>query len=161
MSFSGTGIALIVMGAMTVYQQRLKIPPNPPLAKGGKPWRVRMRERIGVVGRNEDASRALCRTLERYEYRTTLLRSMPELEASVLKRDFQVVILDLDSVPVNNRFLRDLRKLNPQVHVIGLSSRTFHPDLQDAMRNDISACLGKPIDVDELIYWLKSICEAN
>jgi DNA-binding NtrC family response regulator len=120
---------------------------------------VPMRERIGIVGRNEDASRALCRTLERHEYRTTLLCSLPELEASIRKRNFQIVILDLDCVPVNNRILRHLRKQDPLLHVIGLSSRTFHPELKEAMRDDISACLGKPIDMDELLYWLKSICE--
>ena len=118
-----------------------------------------MRERIGVVESNEDASRALCSELERHDYRATPLGSLSEMEASVRESDFQVVILDLDGFPVENRFLRDLKKQNPLVHVIGLSSRTFHPELQEAMRNDISACLGKPIDADELIYWLKSICE--
>ena len=118
-----------------------------------------MHERIGVVDGNKEASQALCTALEHYHYLATPLSSLSNLEAGIRESGVQVVILDLDSFPVNNRIIRDLRRQNPDVHVIGLSSRTFHPELQEAMRTDISACLGKPIDVEELIYWLKSICE--
>jgi DNA-binding response OmpR family regulator len=118
-----------------------------------------MCERIGVAESNGEASQALCTELEGHGYRATPVASLSDLEAGIREAEFKVVILDLDSFPVKNRFLRDLRRRNPEVHVIGLSSRTFHPELEEAMRNDISACLGKPIDVDELIYWLKSICE--
>jgi CheY-like chemotaxis protein len=70
-----------------------------------------------------------------------------------------VLILDLDSLPVDNRFIRDLRKQNPDVPIIALSSRTFHPELQEALSLYISACLAKPVNPDELIYWVKSICQ--
>jgi DNA-binding response OmpR family regulator len=118
-----------------------------------------MRERIGVVESNGDASRALCAALERHDFQATPLNSLADFEAGNQTHPFQVVILDLDGLPVSNRFLRDLRRQNPEVHIIGISSRTFHPELQEALRSDISACLAKPLDEEELIYWLKSICE--
>jgi DNA-binding NtrC family response regulator len=119
-----------------------------------------MHEQIGVVDSDINESRAVCATLERHDFRATPLSSLPEFIAGIREHGFQVLILDLDRLSVDNRFLRDLRRQNPQVHVIALSSRTFHPELQEAMRSDISACLGKPVDEDELVYWLKSIGES-
>lgn len=118
-----------------------------------------MRERIGVVEGNGEVSRALCAVLERHEFQPIPLKSLADFESGNRTHPFQVVILDLDGLPVTNRFLKDLRRKNPDVHIIGISSRTFHPELQEAMRRDISACLAKPLDEEELIYWLKSICE--
>lgn len=118
-----------------------------------------MRERIGVVDGNQDESLMLCGALEPHHYRITPLGSFASLETDLRTNHLQVVILDLDSVPVSNQLLKNLRRQNPHLHVIGLSSRTFHPELQESMRHDISACLGKPIDMEELLYWLKSICE--
>jgi hypothetical protein len=47
---------------------------------------------------------------------------------------------------------------NAELCVIGVSSRRFHPELEESMRTHISACLSKPVDEGELLYWLKSIC---
>jgi DNA-binding NtrC family response regulator len=118
-----------------------------------------MHERIGVLDSEDRASRALCAVLERHDFQAAPLNSLADFEAGNRIYPFQVVILDLDGLPVSNRFLRDLRRQNPEVHIIGISSRMFHPELQEAMRSDISACLSKPLDEEELIYWLKSICE--
>jgi len=35
----------------------------------------------------------------------------------------------------------------------------FHPELEEAMSKHIHASLVKPVDDEELLYWLKSICE--
>ena len=40
-----------------------------------------------------------------------------------------------------------------------LSFDKFHPELKDAICYHIYACLNKPIDPDELLYWLKCIQE--
>jgi len=116
-------------------------------------------QRIGVVESDGDLSRALCAALARHQFQAIPLNSLADFEADQQTSPFHVLILDLDGLPVSSRSLRDLKRQNPKLHVIGISSRTFHPELQEAMRNDISACLGKPIDMDELLYWLKSICE--
>jgi DNA-binding response OmpR family regulator len=117
----------------------------------------KMRKRIGVVESDDDESRALCAALERHEFRAIPLRSLADLQADHQASPFLVVILDLDCLPVTNYFLRDLKRQNPEVHIIGISSRTFHPELQEALSLYISACLAKPVDSDELIYWVKSI----
>jgi len=35
--------------------------------------------------------------------------------------------------------------------------RAFHPELEEAMSNYIFACLSKPADEDELVFWIKSL----
>jgi DNA-binding NtrC family response regulator len=120
-----------------------------------------MHEPIMVVGAGLDEGRKLCAVLEHHRYSATLLRSLDELASAVLKSPCRSVILDLDSLPLDNRFFRDLCKNTPGLCVIGISSMTFHPELEEAMRTHISACLSKPVDPDELIFWLKSICGAD
>ena len=69
------------------------------------------------------------------------------------------VIHDLDTVPVNNQFLRGLRKIHPQLHMLGVSKLSYHPGLEEVVGSHLFACLVKPLDVEELSFWLKSISE--
>lgn len=73
--------------------------------------------------------------------------------------DVEVLVLDLDTIPSENRFFRNLKRQCPAMSIIGLSSRSFHPELKEAMRKYIYACLCKPVDPDELVYWIHSIVE--
>ena len=67
--------------------------------------------------------------------------------------------VDLDTLPVDNNFFRSLKKQNPDLYIMCLSSRTHHPALQEAMGSHIYASLAKPLNVEELFYWLKIIAE--
>lgn len=112
--------------------------------------------KIGVHAGPEE-SRKLCAMLDRHHYRAIPFHTLDELTPAVRKEFCHAVILDLDSLSVDNRFIRKLCKENPGLRVIGTSGRRFHPELEESMRTFISACLSKPVDEDELIYWLKSI----
>lgn len=118
-----------------------------------------MRESIVVVDGDEKQCLDLCTMLEREHFSTTALHSLLTLEREMQEPGRRVVLLDLDTLPVDNRLFRTLRRTNPVVCIIGLSSRSFHPELEEAMSKHIHACLAKPVDDEELIYWLKSICE--
>ena len=37
------------------------------------------------------------------------------------------------------------------------SKDRFHPELKDAICYHIYACLNKPVDPDEMVFWIKSI----
>jgi DNA-binding NarL/FixJ family response regulator len=69
------------------------------------------------------------------------------------------VVLDIDSVPVDNRTIRKLALKYPGVRFLCTSKDRFHPELKDAICYHIYACLTKPVDPDELLYWIKSIYE--
>jgi len=118
-----------------------------------------MEEPIVVVNGNEAACLELCSSLQKEHFRTTPVHSLMALEGEFQKTLCRVVILDLDNLPVDNRFFRELKRKNPRVHIVGLSSRPFHPELEEAMSRHISSCLSKPVDMEELLYWLKSVCQ--
>jgi DNA-binding NtrC family response regulator len=97
--------------------------------------------------------------LLRHHLQSTALHSLEDLEKKVQAGDFRVVILDLDALPVDNRLFRKIRKQDPTVQIVGLSSYPFHPELQEAMSQHICSCLSKPVDEEELIFWVKSLLE--
>ena len=71
--------------------------------------------------------------------------------------DRRVVLLDLDSFPADNRFFKSLKRTRPDFNIFFLSSRSFHPELKEAMSTYICACFRKPLDGDELVFWLKAV----
>lgn len=79
------------------------------------------------------------------------------LEADLKSAPAAALILDIDSVPLNNRAIRELAAEAPSMPILCLSSARFHPELQESFRRHIYACLAKPLDPDELRYCLKSI----
>jgi DNA-binding NtrC family response regulator len=113
-----------------------------------------MQERVVVVDANDEQRQELCIVLEREHFPTTPLHSLLNLETNLQEGKCRVAILDLDSLPVDNRLFRNLKKTNPSV-----SSRPFHPELEEAMSKYIHACLAKPVDEEELVYWVKSVCD--
>ena len=118
-----------------------------------------MHESIFVVDSDQENSHEVCKVLQRYQLQSTALHSLVDLEKRVLPGDRPVVILDLDTLPVDNRFFRNMRKRNPEVKILGVSSRSFHPDLQEAMSRDIISCLSKPVEEEELLFWVRSLLE--
>jgi DNA-binding NtrC family response regulator len=85
--------------------------------------------------------------------------SASELKKKLKDASFIAVIMDLDSVAVDNRSIRDLALQFPTIPFLCISKERFHPELKDSIRDHIYACLIKPIDPDELNYWLKCIRE--
>ncbi len=118
-----------------------------------------MDDPILVVNADKEQCRALCDFLHSENYRTFPFHSLENLEKKILAIECRIIILDLDSLPVDNRFIVDLRRRYPKLPIVGLSSRPFHPDLKEAIRDHIFACMIKPLDLDELIFWIKSINE--
>ena len=118
-----------------------------------------MHQPIVVVGGNKKESQEVCSALESEHCLTITEESLTNLERNIHKRLRHVVILDLDTLSVDNRSIRDLRRRRPGVCIIGISSRSFHPELEEAMSSHIYACLTKPVDTEELIYWIRAICE--
>lgn len=118
-----------------------------------------MKKEVLVLDADEKQCRELCAMLEERHYRVNPMNSLLNLERYIQGGGCRAVILDLDTVTVNNRALRELKRKTPGVYIVGLSKRQFHPELKEAIGSHIYACLGKPVDPDELVYWLRSIYE--
>ena len=94
-------------------------------------------------------------------YTATPMNSMVNLDQYLAETDCRAVVLNLDSIPVTNKLLRDLKRKKPSINIIAHSKRQFHPELEEALREYISVCLAEPVDTDELGYWLKTVYENN
>jgi len=116
-----------------------------------------MEKSIGVVGADEKQTRELSTLLRKWQYQVVSINSLSDLKQYVQKSFFQAVMIDLDGLPVAKNYFRDLKEMDSSLNIMGLSSRSFHPELEEAISKHMYACLRKPVDPDELFYLLKSI----
>jgi DNA-binding NtrC family response regulator len=114
---------------------------------------------VAVVDADEPNCRAICALLEQAGVPVEPLFSLEDLPGHLQREQVAVVIVDLDTMPADNTFFRSLKKQYPNLHILCLSSRTYHPGLEEAMGSHICASLAKPLNSEELFYWLKAIAE--
>jgi len=112
-----------------------------------------------VIDGDGQHGRQFCDLLQSLDYSGFLIHCLKDLEQELRKDPEVAVILDLDTVPVNNQVLRGLRKIHPQLRILGVSKLSYHPGLEEVIGSHLFACLVKPLDVEELSFWLKSISE--
>ena len=117
------------------------------------------KKKILVLDADAENCQRLCETLEKRCYPTTSLHSLFDLEDTIEKGGYLAIIIDIDSVAVDNRVIRELTVSYPEISFLCTSKDRFHPELKDAICYHIYACLTKPVDPDELVYWLRSIYE--
>jgi len=119
----------------------------------------REKPKVLVIDGDKHHAQQLCDLLQGLNYSVSLIHSLKDLEHESHKVSEVAVILDLDTVPVNNQFFRDLKKLHPRFQMLGVSKLSYHPGLEEVIGSHLFACLVKPLDVEELSFWLKSIGE--
>ncbi len=118
-----------------------------------------MVKQILVLDKNQEQCRDLCELLGESHYPAAPIHSIRNLQDHLEEKKCLAVIVDIDTVPINNRTIRDLTLRFPGVYFFCLSEQPFHPELKDAICYHIYACLNKPVDQDELFYFLRSIYE--
>jgi len=118
-----------------------------------------MKKEVLVLDPDERQNRNLCQLLTDYDYTTIVMYSLVNMDQYIEENDCRALILNLDNVAVTNKVFRELKRKKPRLNIIALSKRQFHPELEEALREYISVCLAKPVDSDELVYWLKTIFE--
>ncbi len=119
------------------------------------------RHQAAVVDADEQNCRRICALLEQAGTPAAPVYSLKDLPEHLKREPVAVVIVDLDTLPVDNSFFRNLKKQYPHLHILCLSSRTYHPGLDEAMGSHIYASLAKPLDPEELLFWMKSIFEIH
>jgi DNA-binding NtrC family response regulator len=118
-----------------------------------------MKKSIMVLDANEEQCRDLCRLLEKVQFTAIGLNSTKNLAQHIKDSGCQAIFWDIDTVPADNRTVKNLTKQFPGVYLFCLSGQAIHPELRDAISQHIYACLSRPIDADELFFWLRSIEE--
>lgn len=120
-----------------------------------------MNKLVVVLDADKKQRDTLCTMLADNKYQTTPMRSLAEMELQLEQSDCRAVIVNLDNISATNKNFKALKQKKPAMSIITLSERQFHPELEEAIRDHISVCLRKPVDSDELVFWLKSIFENN
>ena len=118
-----------------------------------------MKKTIMVLDADKDQCRELCKLLEKNQFKATPQYSTDELEKYIADNRCQAIFWDIDTVPADNRTVKNLTTKFPGVYFFCLSRQPFHPELKDAISHHIYACLSRPVDTDELFFWLHSIKE--
>jgi DNA-binding NtrC family response regulator len=108
-----------------------------------------MKNEVVVLDANQTQSQYICNMLKSQNYKTASLNSLSDFNGYMEDSTCRAVILNLDSIAVTNKILRQLKAKNPLTSIIAVSERQFHPELEE------------PVDLDELIFWLKTIFEDN
>jgi len=116
-----------------------------------------MEEEILVLDADDTQCNELCTILKDLDCRATPTSTLQDFKTYMDSGEYRVVILDLDSLSFDKNFFIKLKKIKPTIQIMGLSSRPFHPELEDVMSRHIYACLSKPVDEEELAFWIKSL----
>ena len=114
-------------------------------------------KKVAILGNDSAEASVLRRLIEKAAYRTEIYFSLPSLEEGLSLASCMAVILDVDSVPLDNHAIRNLKASHPSVSLLMFSRERFHPELQESISHVLYACLKKPADSDEITYLLKSI----
>ena len=112
---------------------------------------------VRVADGTKSTCRKLCKLLEELEFKALPFNSLKSLERDISKSPEGAILLDIDSLPVDNSFLKMFKKSRPDIYILALSARRLHPELEEAMVSYIYASLVKPVDPEELLYWLNSL----
>ena len=118
-----------------------------------------MQKDILLMDADPLGSAGLLALLGGQDYETQRVSSLAELRHKLGEDKFMAVLMDIDSVAIDNRTIRELASAYPATPFLCISKERLHPELKDSIRNHIDACLTKPIDPDELNYWLRCIRE--
>jgi len=118
-----------------------------------------VKKSVIIAGCDKQFTVKLCSILKKEKYDPIPFPSLLDAKARLEKGSFRVMLIDLDQTALDNLSLKELRKEYPILVLVGLSSRRFHQELEEAMRNYIDACFEKSGDYEGLLYWLKAVFE--
>ncbi len=116
-----------------------------------------MKRKVILISKKSKEQNQIDAVLSKNDYELHLIESIENLDIYLTDLSSNCVIFDLDSVNIDNRTIRELTIQYPHIYFLCLSKDRFHPELKDAICYHIFACLTKPLDYDELIYWLRCI----
>ena len=112
---------------------------------------------IAVIDNDEKQCRELCYILEERKYRAIPMPSLEIMEGYVHDNTFEAVIIDINTVPVDDQIIKELKTKNPNSFLFFLSKDRFHPHLRESLSSHVFACISKPIDLEEFFYCLNVI----
>jgi DNA-binding NtrC family response regulator len=116
---------------------------------------------ILIVGGEKQECQNIVKLINQKKYSGIVLKSISALEKALSKEKCMAILIDIDTVPVENRELRELTLKYPESSFLCMSHDKYHPELKEAICYHIYACINKPVNYDELFFLLRSIRDDN
>jgi DNA-binding NtrC family response regulator len=116
-----------------------------------------MEKLVAILDADQNQCSELCFQLEERQFHGAPIHSLPELKRHLQRSNCQIVIIDIDTVRMDNYSIKDLKTKNPEVYFFCLSKNHFHPELKDVIGCHIYACIHKPVNLEELFFWLEAV----
>ena len=120
-----------------------------------------MKKGIVVLDTDPNTGNEVNEILAEQPFHITHIKNLAECEAHLRQHPCCALLLDLDTVGIDNRAILQLKRNHPSLNIIAKSMRKFHPELEESLRSYIFACLTKPLDPTELQFWLRSLTSSN
>lgn len=120
-----------------------------------------MERYILLIGKNQSDFTELRNQIEIRNIRSFTETSLSVLDKLKESKPPFAAFIDIDSVPVNNKCIKQIKNKYPQLRILLLSEFNIHPDIKEAIVQFVYACISKPLDLDEVEFLLKSIMDDN
>lgn len=109
-----------------------------------------MKYSIIVLNPNIKENFELCQILDELGYISSSKKSFDELAETLIEKTYQAVIIDIDTLPLENRQIRQISEQFTDLNLIFTSKDRLHPDLKESISRYVYACIHKPFDVEEI-----------
>ena len=109
-----------------------------------------MKYSIIVLNPNKKESLCLCLILDELGYLSKPIISFDELVKSLSDETCHAAIIDIDTLKLDNRLVRQISEKYTKINLIFTSKDRLHPDLKESISQYVYACIHKPFDVDEI-----------
>ena len=116
-----------------------------------------MEKLVTIVDADQKQCSDLCLQLAERQFHGAPIHSLPELKVHLQSSNCKIVIIDIDTVRIDNYSIKELTTKNPGAYFFCLSKDHFHPELKDVIGRHIYACISKPVDPEELFFWLEAV----
>ena len=120
-----------------------------------------MKKGIVVLDNDPNTGNEVSEILTEQPFQVAHVKSLADCQTHLRQHPCCVLLLDLDTVDVDNRAIVQLKRNHPTLNIIAKSRRKFHPELEESLRSHIFACLTKPLDPTELRFWLRSLTSSH
>ena len=85
------------------------------------------------------------------------MHSLAGIESYVHDNTFEAVIIDINTVRVDDRIIKGIKTKNFNSFLFFLSKDRFHPHLRESLSSHVFACISRSIDLEEFFYCLNVI----
>ncbi|WP_031387839.1 hypothetical protein [Desulfonatronum thiodismutans] len=110
-----------------------------------------------VLHDDAEEVRQVERLLTQFRLTTRRCNKVGELERHLASCRECLVLLNLETEGVDNALLGRMGRVCPDIHIIGISRRSYHPELEQALRTNLRAVVTRPLDEDELNLCLRGV----